>query len=147
MKRQDTWDYREIWEKRHPDRIERMFEDQLRRILNIGMDIDNQDPQELDGGLDNDVVRMIYLGTVMNMTPSGKIYYPFAHSNVTIKEAALDEVWREYMERELGKHNLYLETGEGDPCDIFLCRYYQEEKEEDEDKYDYPGWTGWDIVG
>jgi len=153
--RRDTWDYKEIWMKRHPARIESMFGDQLLCILVIGTKIDQEDVQEDPDDLMNCVQRrMIYLGTIMNMTPSGKVYYPFACSNVSIKEAALDEVWREYMDRELEKHDLFLESGEGDPCDMFLCRYYdlpdQPEEWEDEDEWereekDWEG-TGWDRI-
>lgn len=35
-------------------------------------------------------------------------------------EAADDEVWYETFEEDLSEHGLYLESGEGDPCDLFV---------------------------
>jgi hypothetical protein len=139
--RRDTWDYKELWLRKHPARIEGMFEDQLNSILKIGQGIDTEEVQEDPDDLMNCVQRrMIYLGTIMNMTPSGKVYTPWANSNVSVKEAALDEVWREYMDRELERNNLSLEQGEGDYCDIFLVRYYdlpdRPEEWEDEDEWE-----------
>jgi len=155
MKKRNTWDYKELWMRKHPARIEGMFEDQLRRILIVGTMIDQEDVQEDPDDLMNCVQRrMVYLGTIMGMTPSGKVYYPFACSNVSVKEAALDEIWWEYMSRELERNDLFLETGEGDPCDLFLVRYYdlpdQDEEWEDEDEWereekDWEG-TGWDRI-
>lgn len=148
--RRETWDYRQLWDKRHPGRIERMFEDQLRRIVIMGTMIDQEEIVDNPEDLENCVQRrMMYLGTVFQVTPSGKFYTPFACSNVTIKEAALDEEWWEYMERELGKHNLSIESSEWDSCDLFLVRYYDigedtEWEREDQDR-DWDG-SGWDRV-
>jgi hypothetical protein len=65
--------------------------------------------------------RGVYLGTVFALTPSGKYYTSWACGNVTEEEAALDEEWYEAVEEQLAKQDLYLTSGEGDPCDLFAC--------------------------
>ena len=62
----------------------------------------------------------IFLGTVFSLTPSGKYYTPYANSNVTEEEAAKDEEWWKDIENECEKRNLYITSGEGDPCDIII---------------------------
>lgn len=68
--------------------------------------------------------RRVFIGTVFNLSPSGKYYTPWANSNVTEREALIDEAWWSLLEREAGELNLCVESGEGDPCDIFVaeCR-------------------------
>src|SRR5579885_3590609 len=72
--------------------------------------------------------RSVYLGSVFNLVPSGKYYTPYACSNVSDEEAALDEEWFEQAERELASIDCYLESGEGDPTDLFVgeSRYVEE---------------------
>lgn len=70
-----------------------------------------------------DVVATVYLGSILALSPSGKVYMPWS-SNVTEKEAFRDERWRESLERQLGKY--WLESGEGDPCDLFAVRFLRE---------------------
>ena len=38
------------------------------------------------------------------------------------REAYLDEMFRDAMEDEASKNDSWVENGEGDPCDLFLCR-------------------------
>jgi hypothetical protein len=75
---------------------------------------------------DDGYKRSVYIGTVFNLAPSGKYYMPWACSNVTEKEAEQDEEWYEAVEQELDQFGLYLESGEGDPCDLYVaeCRDY-----------------------
>ena len=70
----------------------------------------------------------VYVSTVFSMYPSGKYYTPWANSNVTAKEALKDEIWGEALEEELTKRNLYMTSGEGDPCDIFFCKPFTKEE-------------------
>ena len=63
-----------------------------------------------------------YMGSVFTVTPSGKYYMPWANSNVNIIEAAKDSMFYEIVERELDKLGYWLESGEGDPCDLFVSR-------------------------
>ena len=94
--------------------------------------------------------RSVYLGTIMALTPSGKVYTPWANSNVNICqacnendvdfdgrascgndacdgrccEAHADAVWWSQAEDEMDAAGYALMAGEGDPCDLFAieCR-------------------------
>ena len=71
---------------------------------------------------DDEPIYCVYVDSVFSLYPSGKYYMPFAHSNVTAKEALLDEVYCEALDEILEKHGLFAQSGEGDPCDIFFCK-------------------------
>ena len=93
--------------------------------------------------------RSVYLGSIFALTPSGKFYTPWANSNVTICQACVehgpdfdgatcgndacggkcceahaDALWWGQAESELDAAGYSLESGEGDPCDLFAieCR-------------------------
>lgn len=67
--------------------------------------------------------RWAFLGTVFSLYPSGKYYTPYACSNVTPEEAEADAEWLEQQEQEAVKYGLTIESGEGDPCDLFAAEY------------------------
>ena len=91
----------------------------------------------LDDYKDEDGYVLVFAGTVFGLTPSGKYYLPWASSNVEScprckgqgcdfcgqlgsREAYEDEVWDEAFNAELEKYGYFAESGEGDPCDIFV---------------------------
>lgn len=87
-------------------------------------------------GYDGENLLSYYLGTVFSLTPSGKYYTPWACSNVEEEEAEEDAEYFEAWEEFLSGTGASLESGEGDPCDLFLVWYVgegEEEQEEDED--------------
>ena len=65
-------------------------------------------------------VRELYIGTLMNLTPSGKYYTPWACSNVTEAEAAADEEWWERANAEAESFGLYIATSEDCPTDVIV---------------------------
>jgi len=67
-----------------------------------------------------------YVGTVFNVMPSGKYYMPWS-TNVTEREANLDEAFTDGMEAYAFKRGFWFENGEGDPCDMFCCTNCSEE--------------------
>lgn len=102
--------------------------------------------QEVD--CQGELVGRAYLGSWLNINYSGKYYLPFACSNVDpcpmchgkghnarnhkkkgcsfcngygSQEAYLDELLLEELESVAKEHGFYIESGEGDPTDIFLC--------------------------
>lgn len=87
-------------------------------------ELDEQDwePDYQDDPERNEV-RRVFLGTVFTLCPSGKFYTPWACSNVTEAEAQEDERWYEQANAELEAAGLSLESGEGDPCDLFAAEY------------------------
>lgn len=103
-----------------------------------------------DGDVDGIKVRRVFLGTVMSLTPSGKFYTPFACSNVQACrtcadanegpcdeetpcseeghcEVCRDARWHQEAESDLQSINANLESGEGDPCDLFAAQYEETE--------------------
>jgi hypothetical protein len=64
-----------------------------------------------------------YIGSCFIIYPSGKYYMPWS-SNVTEAEALADEITREYLEKELDKHGIWLESGEGSSEDLFIVKSY-----------------------
>jgi len=87
---------------------------------------------ELENGYDDEAVSTLFLGTVFALTPSGKYYTPWACSNVTPKEALKDEAWQEAFEAVMESHDLFATGGEGDPCDIFICKHIDLPDEDDD---------------
>ena len=83
-------------------------------------------------------VKRTFLGSVFSLFPSGKYYMPWANSNVNpcprckgkgcnfcshlgSREAYEDEIFGETLEKAAGKKEGWIESGEGDATDIFLC--------------------------
>lgn len=62
-----------------------------------------------------------YIGSVMAVYPSGKYYMPWC-SNFTWKDAAQDYCFAEGIESILDDTSYWIESGEGDPTDLFLCK-------------------------
>ncbi len=69
-----------------------------------------------------------FIGTAFALAPSGKYYTPWANSNVDFGEAMLDAIWYDSMDEVLEKHEMYLCSGEGDPCDLFMTMEYKKEE-------------------
>jgi hypothetical protein len=87
---------------------------------------------------------MEYLGSILNIYPSGKYYMPFACSNLApcdhckgrgsfgpircikcngygTSEAYHDEIFGEVLEEVANENGGWIQSGEGDPCDLFFC--------------------------
>lgn len=64
--------------------------------------------------------RRILLGTVSDLTPSGKYYTLFACSNITQQEAETDEVWWINLKNAAEERDLFVEQSDVDPCDIMI---------------------------
>lgn len=92
------------------------------KALRAELDEQDWEPDFQDDPEHNEV-RRVFLGTVFVLTPSGKYYTPWACSNVTEAEAEKDERWYEQAREELESIGLSLESGEGDPCDLFAAEY------------------------
>jgi len=86
--------------------------------------------------------RLVYLGTIMTLTPSGKYYTPFAHSNVEVCdacqhheppcdpelpcsttqccEACKDAAFWLKLETEAEKRGLFVTTNPDCPTDVLI---------------------------
>jgi hypothetical protein len=76
----------------------------------------NESESQID--IDGNEFKSVYLGTVFELTPSGKFYMPWC-SNVTEEETLEDDEWYDEARYELLQIGAELENGEGDPCDLF----------------------------
>jgi hypothetical protein len=68
-------------------------------------------------------VGKVYLGSVMALTPSGK-FYTFWTTNQTSRDVDRDTRWYAALEQVATKYEGWIESGEGDPTDLFFCRYW-----------------------
>jgi len=69
-----------------------------------------------------------YLGSCLSLAPSGK-YYTFWTSNQTRKDETKDEAFYEVLDEVAEAHGGWIESGEGDPCDIcFVVRSSEEDE-------------------
>jgi hypothetical protein len=68
------------------------------------------------------IVGTSFLGTVFSVMPSGKYWTFWANSNVTQAEAERDSRYLEALERVADKFDLAVISGEGDPCDLLVCK-------------------------
>lgn len=92
----------------------------------------NLEAAEVQKDYDHRLVKMVFLGTVFGLMPSGKFYMPWYSPNISEEEAEDDELWRKEAEEELQTIGAYLETGEGDPCDLFAVKIVETETETEE---------------
>ena len=139
-KYKETYDYWELWNKKNKN-VEKHFlsqwEGQFKAIRRICKDIEKTGEFVKDGDMDDEPYYCSYIGTVFNVTPSGKYYVPFASSNVSVKEAAIDQFWYEEYEKILEEENCWHGNGEGDPCDMFICKAYDKPEKPEISPEDY----------
>jgi hypothetical protein len=132
----------------------REVERQARRIVKHALTTPGWYREEVDEDDFEGVVERLYLGTVFTLTPSGKYYMPWASGNVApcprckgtgdrgelscrhcgglgSREAHEDEVFNEAMESMANDHACWIESGEGDPCDLFIARRVAEANDEE----------------
>jgi len=61
-----------------------------------------------------------------------RVEYECPHCDgIGSREAALDDAFNEALEEEANNHGCFIQNGEGDPCDVFLCKVVEEESEEE----------------
>ena len=130
----ETYDYWELWNKKNKN-VENYFlkqwEDQFSRIRKICQNIETTGEYIKENNFDHDEPYYSeFVGSVFSITPSGKYYMPFASSNVSVKEAAIDEFWNEEFQKILEEEGCWDEGGEGDPCDMFICKIAEKRKPE-----------------
>ena len=63
-----------------------------------------------------------YLGTTFSIMPSGKYWTFWACSNTTAEERDRDTRFMEALERVADKFELFVHSGDGDPCDMFVSK-------------------------
>ena len=108
----------------------REIKKELRRIKNDPHNWENKltpedfEPYEINGkiifeGADpEENYQMNFLGSYMSLDPCGKYHHSLSPNGVTKKCA---NYWNN-MEKACNELDMWLEPGEGDGCDIFLCK-------------------------
>lgn len=126
---------RVLWEKKGVS--EKLFKKYCKQIENdCKWDQFELEADTVEDG-ENTRYKRIFLGTVLNIYPSGKYWTVWALDNVSAKEQLHDEAYGEAMEEVFERHGMCLESGEGDPCDLFAVWDFEdieEEEEEDEER-------------
>jgi hypothetical protein len=119
----------EIWDRsgcstllyaKYREEIEGMF-----NLDGIKSNLESSEPVEDE--FNDTTYKSIYVGSCFALAPSGKYYMPYAHSNVSAKEALKDEIYWEAFNDWLEEHDLWFMSGEGDPTDVFICQTIEEE--------------------
>lgn len=90
-----------------------------REIKSALQDIVNQDKWEtVDNMWDESKYQTVYLGSFMYLDPCGRYHHILSPNGITSK---CERFW-ENLDSIAESMNMWIETGEGDPTDIFLCR-------------------------
>ena len=142
----------------------REIEKNARELIHWGLSDLNSPGTEAYEDMDGNLVESVFLGTVFGIMPSGKYYTPWANSNVDAcprcggggmskldrgicsycdglgsRDVYEDQLMVEALERFAERAGCYVESGEGDPCDIFMNRVV----EFAEDREDYNPRAAW----
>lgn len=72
---------------------------------------------------DDDQYICVYYGDILYLNPSGK-FYTFWTTNQTDEDVDQDTLFWEEVESILSEKGLWVESGEGDACDIMICGAY-----------------------
>jgi len=120
----------EIWEKHGVfEKLSEKYEKQINEEFDfnsINNELDKDPSLELLGD-DSNKYKALYICSWLSIIPSGKYYMPWC-SNFTTKEALRDQIYLETLENVLDQHNLWYESGEGDPTDVYFCKAYNMEE-------------------
>jgi hypothetical protein len=68
-----------------------------------------------------------YLGSVMSLAPSGKFYTAWT-TNQTSDDVDKDSRWYAALDKVAEKSQGWIESGEGDPTDLYFCSYWTNEQ-------------------
>ena len=80
--------------------------------------VNADDPDITETGESGETISRVFLGTVFALAPSGKYYMPWT-SNQTEEDVDEDSKFYEALDNVAEEHGMFIESGEGDPCDLF----------------------------
>lgn len=84
--------------------------------------LDNLDTIDYSG----EKLGRVYLGSALDLNPSGKYWVVWAASNVNDIETAKDIAFNQALDRIASKYGGWIESGEGDPLDQYFCKSYED---------------------
>ena len=65
-----------------------------------------------------------YLGSVMNIFPSGKYWMPWT-TNQNSEDMRRDSAFAQALDKVAEKFGGWIETGEGDPTDLYFVKVFE----------------------
>ncbi len=86
----------------------------------------NDIEESLEEDYDGNLVGYSYLGSVLNLSPSGK-YYTCWTTNQTIKDQIKDEAFYNALDTVAEEHGCFITSGEGDACDLLAAKIFDPE--------------------
>jgi hypothetical protein len=93
----------------------------------IREDAENNPQTSMDG----DSYGSCFIGTVFDLNPSGKYWTCWAMGNVDRLEAIQDTAFTEALDSIANSRDMWIESGEGDPCDLYACIGLDSDESED----------------
>jgi hypothetical protein len=111
------------------DDIEAVFKAEILERWDWDKVIENaqSEPQEGDDG---ETYGTSYLGSILSLTPSGKVYMPYASSNTYAEEANVDQCWQAALSAVAEAKGGWIQGSEGDGCDILFGMAIESEEPE-----------------
>lgn len=122
IKLEELWERHNVHEKLYKRYRDEIYNNFYPHLLDL---------EVVEDGMNDSKYLRDYLGSVMSIMPSGKFYMPWT-TNQTIRDVWKDRAFIEALEDVLEGYGMWLESGEGDPTDLFVCTQITEEEEEDE---------------
>lgn len=108
-----------------PDSLIDLYIPQYESQIRESFDFEQMGNDSLWGAETNengDLECRAFLGTVFDMYPSGKYHTVWAQTNITLLEYIKDGAYSEALDTAAALYGGWIESGEGDPCDLFFCR-------------------------
>ena len=87
--------------------------------------------KEEDPDNPGELIGRCFLGSVLSIMPSGKYYMPWC-TNQTRSDETRDGAFQDALEAFLEDAGMWLESGEGDPCDLFACAHFDAPEDDTE---------------
>lgn len=117
---------------------DKLFAEYLKNIRELfdweGLKQECLDNLEEDYENPNQLIGACYLGSIMDLFPSGK-YYTFWTSNQTEGDTFQDGIFGEALDTVANEYGLYISSGENDPTDV-LAYLVVDKDEENETEHD-----------
>lgn len=120
-------------EQEEADIIERLIPIYEKKIEeNIRWDYVEKQCKEYSAEEDGETIGFCLLGSVFEIMPSGKYWTWWAYGNTSQHERIKDTAYSEALEKVASNHHYWIQSGEGDACDLFICKSIETATETEE---------------
>ena len=107
--------------------IKRNLKADAQSILSIPTTEPTNGETVYDDGEGN-ILASLYLGSVFSLDPCGRYHHIFSPNHLS---ARCERYW-ENLERAADELGLSIDSGEGDPCDVFVVRWLRDSAGDDD---------------